>query len=285
MLRLSVGLPVDRPEHLTAAAAAIEAAGFDACFVTDHPFPPARWLARGGHTTQDPFVALAFAAAATSRLRLHTNCLIPAYRNPFTTAKAIASLDVLSGGRVILGVAAGYLEGEFVGLGIPFRERGRLLDTSLDDFRAAWEGETAAGNVIVPGPVQRPHPPIWIGGNSRTAVRRAVARGDGWAPFPAPPSVAAAVRTVHLSSVEALGQAIDDARAEWARAGRSGVLDVCFTPFTHPMGRADVNGDELLAEAQALEAAGVTWLALSFPAPSLATFVDHVASVGRLLRG
>ncbi len=136
-MRLSVGLPthrVDRADEFVTAdavaqlAAAAEAAGFDAVFVTDHPFPTDGWLAHGGHHALDPLVALAFAAAATRTLRLHTNLFVLAYRNPFVSAKAIATLDVLSGGRVILGVGAGYLEGEFDALGAPFDERNDATD-------------------------------------------------------------------------------------------------------------------------------------------------------------
>ena len=90
-MKFSVELPIGTPDELMTCAGAIEAAGFDACFVTDHPFPSRAWLTTGGHETLDPFVALSFAAAATRRLRLHTNCLIPAYRNPYLAAKAVAS--------------------------------------------------------------------------------------------------------------------------------------------------------------------------------------------------
>src|SRR5207247_1106309 len=94
-----------------------EAAGLDAVFGTEHPFPGDAWLAHGGHHALDPLVALSFAAAATTRLRLQTNLYIAAYRNPFLSAKAVATLDVLSGGRVILGVGTGHLGPEFVALG------------------------------------------------------------------------------------------------------------------------------------------------------------------------
>jgi len=87
-MKFSVALPIASPDELMTCALAIEEAGFDACFVTDHPFPSRTWLTTGGHETLDPFVALSFAAAATRRLRLHTNCLIPAYRNPYVAAKA-----------------------------------------------------------------------------------------------------------------------------------------------------------------------------------------------------
>src|SRR5262249_9291534 len=121
-MKLSLELPIASPDAIMTCALAIESAGFDACFVTDHPFPSRAWLATGGHETVDPFVALSFASAATQRLRVHTNCLIPAYRNPYLTAKAVATLDACSQGRVILGVAVGYLQPEFEGLGVPYDE-------------------------------------------------------------------------------------------------------------------------------------------------------------------
>src|SRR5437879_11325137 len=126
---MSVGLPTHRvdnqDEFLTAAAVAemaatAETAGFDAVYVTEHPVPGDAWLASGGHHALDPFVVLSAAAAATSRLRLQTNLVIAAYRNPFLLAKALASLDVISGGRVIAGIGTGYLEPEFAALGVEF---------------------------------------------------------------------------------------------------------------------------------------------------------------------
>ena len=172
-------------------ASAIETAGFDACFVTEHPFPTDEWLGTGGHHALDPFVSLAIAAGATSTLRLHTNLLVLSYRNPFLTAKAIASLDAASGGRVIMGVGAGYLEGEFAALGADFGTRNDVTDEAIVAMKAAWTGETvamkgerfeAAGNTMQPPPVQRPHPPIWIGGNSPRARRRTVDFAQGWSP-------------------------------------------------------------------------------------------------------
>jgi alkanesulfonate monooxygenase SsuD/methylene tetrahydromethanopterin reductase-like flavin-dependent oxidoreductase (luciferase family) len=117
-MRFSIQLPTDRVEQgdefvsrdaIIEMARAVEHAGFDACYVTDHPAPAASFLEGGGHHALDPFVALSLAAAATERLRLHTNILVLPYRNPLLTAKAIASLDAVSGGRVIMGVAAGLM--------------------------------------------------------------------------------------------------------------------------------------------------------------------------------
>src|SRR3954447_5472345 len=149
-MRISLGLPthrLDRGEEVVSAAAvtelaaAAESAGFAAVFVTDHPAPPAEWIAGGGHHTLDPLVTLAFAAAATTTLRLQTNLFVPAYRHPLLSAKLIATLDVLSGGRVILGVGAGYLAGEFAAVGADFDGRNDVLDDALRTMRRAWSGE------------------------------------------------------------------------------------------------------------------------------------------------
>ena len=149
-MRVSLGLPthrVDVPELVTARAIAIiaaaaEEAGFDAVFVTEHPFPGDEWLASGGHHALDPFVALSFAASATSRIRLQTNLVVPAYRNPFLVAKAAASLDHLSDGRLILGIGSGYLRPEFEALGVAFDERNELTDEAISAMRAAWTGRS-----------------------------------------------------------------------------------------------------------------------------------------------
>jgi probable F420-dependent oxidoreductase len=278
-VRLSVELPVGEPDALMTCALAIEDAGFDACYVTDHPFPSRTWLEHGGHATLDPFVALSFAAAATTRLRLHTNCLVPAYRNPFLTAKAVATLDACARGRVILGVAVGYLEAEFGVLRVPFGERARRLDDALVAMRAAWRGEVP-GHVMVPAPAQRPGPPIWVGGNSAAAMRRAVTHADGWSPFPASPRMAAAVDTAAIADLDMLAHAVARFRELAERAGRDAPLDVCFTPFGHPAHKDVVDPDGFVAEARELAAAGVTWLAFHLPAPSIAAFCDTVASFG-----
>ena len=283
-MRFSLELPIASPDGIMTCASAIEAAGFDACFVTDHPFPSREWLATGGHATVDPFVALSFAAAATQTLRLHTNCLIPAYRNPFVTAKSIATLDACSGGRVILGVAVGYLQPEFEGLGVPYDERAGRLDEALRAMKQAWTDATPR-NIVTPRCVQQPHPPIWVGGNSAAAIRRAVAHGDGWSPFPATPRTAAAVDTAAISDVSTLAAAIARYHALADEAGRQQPLDVCFTPFTHPGHKDVVDPPALLAEARDLAGIGVTWLAFHLPAPSVDEFCATVMMFGDALEG
>ena len=276
-MRFTIGLPTDHVEladefvtgpAVMACAGAAEAAGFDACFVTDHPAPDAKWLAGGGHHALDPFVALSFAAAATTSLRVQTHILVLPYRNPLLTAKSVLSLDVLSHGRVILGVAAGYLKPEFAALGVDFDERNELADEAIDVMRRIWtDGEIATegrhfrtrGTTMRPPVVQQPHPPIWIGGNSTAAIRRAAERGQGWVPFPNPGGLSASVRTPELSSVDQLGRRIRVLREHGERVGRTEPIDICFGPFAHEA-RAAVD------ELHALEQLGVTWAALRVPA-------------------
>ncbi len=282
-MRWSLALPTDRadlPEEfvngpaVAVAARAAQDCGFDAVYVTDHPAPDQRWLDGGGHHALEPMVVLGYAAAVTEHLMLQTNVYIAAYRNPFLAAKSVLSLDLLSGGRAIIGVAAGYLRPEFGALGVEFDERNELLDECIDVMRKAWtedqvafEGEhfRSRGVTMRPRPVAQPHPPIWVGGNSKAAIRRAVERGEGWVPFPNPPEASVAVKSPVISSISDLEQRIEFARSHSEIVGRSAPLDICFSPFTLDAS-ALMRGDSgaLIDEVHALEAIGVTWLTVSF---------------------
>jgi probable F420-dependent oxidoreductase len=298
-VRFSLQLPTDRVssgaefvsgEAVAEMAQTIERAGFDACFVTEHPFPSDRWLASGGHHALDPYVALSFAAAATTRLRVQTNIAVLAYRNPFLTAKAVASLDVLSGGRVILGVAAGYLKAEFEALGADFEERNERTDEAIRALRTAWshdgvvlEGRhfRASGNSMRPRPVQRPHPPIWVGGNSRRAIRRAVELGDGWIPFPTAGIAPDRVRTAAIESLDDLKERLAYLREYAAEVGREKPLDVCFVPFGLGMHRPEpVDPASFRETVASLESMGVTWLTLVLPGGTRAAFCERVQHLG-----
>jgi probable F420-dependent oxidoreductase len=295
-MRISVGLPVDRHDAdgslltidgLQACARAIEDNGFDACFVTDHPAPDARWLRHGGHPTLDPFVALSVAAAATTRLRLHTNLLVLPYRNPFLAAKSVASLDALSGGRVILGVGVGYLQAEFDALGVPIDERAARADEALAAMTAAWTGDpvdadglgfTARSTVIAPSPAQRPHPPIWVGGNSRAAMRRAITFGQGWSPMPSPRSAASFLGTPGIEGVDELAARIATLRQMAADAGRTEPLDVAVIPTQLTVfGESGTSVQALVDEIGALAAAGGTWLVVNVPGADVGAFTEAVA--------
>ncbi|NGN63640.1 LLM class F420-dependent oxidoreductase [Streptomyces sp. A7024] len=295
---LSLGLPthlVDAGADLISAEAvmemarAAEAAGFDAVFVTDHPFPDDGWLAHGGHHTVDPLVSLSFAAAATSTLRLHTNLFVPAYRNPFAAAKAISSLDALSGGRVILGVGAGYLEGEFAALGADFAARNDRLDEALRAMRAAWTGESvvfegsgyaAAGNTMLPRPAQ-PRIPVWIGGNSKRAIRRVVDLGDGWLPMPAPAKASRTLKTPGIESLDDLRSRLDYLREYAESVGRTDPVDVTFMPRSLNMfSGASIDADAVVEDLAEQSAAGVTGVTLTLPATTRAAFLDQAALFG-----
>ena len=267
------------PDAVAEIARAAEDAGYDACFVTDHPAGDATWLDTGGHHALDPLVTLAFAAAATTRLRLLTHVFILAYRNPFLTAKGTLTLDVLSGGRLILGVAAGYLRPEFGALGVDFDERNDLVDEALEVIKLAWSGQDVAyqgrhfrarGVRMRPAPVS---PPIWMGGNSRIAIRRAVESCQGWAPFPSA-GIARASKTAEVADLDDLRPRIAYARAHAEAIGRTEPLDICWS--------AGAGADA--AHLERLAAEGITWATIGFPAKDRRTYIDALRRYADQLR-
>ena len=291
-MHVSLGLPVHRvdaaEEFVTGAAVsevarAAESAGFSAVFVTDHPAPPARWVRGGGHVTTDPIVTLGFAAAATSTLRMQTNLFVPAYRHPLVAAKAIATLDLLSGGRVILGVGAGYLEPEFAALDADFEHRNDVLDDALRAMVAAWSADDVDGVATSPRPVQQPGPPVWIGGNSKRAIRRAVELGQGWVPMPSPASAATHLRTPGLESLDDLSERLRYLREQCDAAGRdAGEIDVAFMPSGLDMfARATPDAARVVDDIGALAAIGVTWATVALPADTRADLLREIDAFGR----
>ncbi|AGB22735.1 putative F420-dependent oxidoreductase, Rv2161c family [Mycobacterium sp. JS623] len=276
---------------IATVAAAAEAAGFDGFGFTDHPAPTQRWLESGGHDALDPFVAMGYAAARTTTLRLIPNIVVLPYRNPFVVAKASATLDLLSEGRFILGVGVGYLKREFTAVGVNFDERGQLFDEALEVIRGIWttddfsyEGThfTASGITAHPRPVSQPHPPIWIGGNTAAARRRVTTHGDGWCPFPAPAMLAQTARTAEMSS-ETLGGGIDDLRRRLEAAGRDpSDIDISFTNSEGGSpGAEDFNADAYLSGLEKLAALGVTWLQVGLPGDSLAHVLETIERFGK----
>jgi probable F420-dependent oxidoreductase len=296
-VRFSLSLPTDRVDRLdefvTGAAVAelataAEQAGYDAVFVTEHPAPERAWLDTGGHQALDPFVALAFAAAATTTLRVQTNLTVVPYRNPFLLAKAAATLDVLSDGRLVLGVGAGYLEPEFRALGVDFDHRNDLMDDALRTVTAIWSGEPvvvpggdrreATTHVVLPLPHQRPRPPMWVGGNSRRAIRRAVELCDGWMPMPNPAALVARRRSPALETVDDLAASLRYAADHAAAVGRTEPLAVMSMPFTSaPYGSTGWDRDAAREEIAALAALGVTQLAVGFHVGTRREYLDLLA--------
>lgn len=285
-----LGLPTDdvdrRDEFATVdalaeIAPAVESFGYDGVFVTDHPMPSDAFLRSGGHHTLEPTVALAVVAAVTTSLRLMTNLYIIGYRNPFLAAKAIATLDSLSNGRVILGTGAGYLEAEFRALGGDFANRNERLDEAIDLMKSVWSGAVvdvegpgfeALGHLALPKPAQHPHPPIWIGGNSRRAIRRAAARGDGWIPMPASRRFAQAVRSAPLETLDDLRRMVAVLSEEAVNQGRSRPLDVMFSPLgLPPYGTEGFEVHAYNDQIGELIAIGVTSAGVSFGHPGQST--------------
>lgn len=176
--------------ELVQVAQACDAAGFEYVAVCDHVAIPAAQAEAMSTDWWDTVATLAYLAAVTERVRLLSHVYVLPYRHPLQAAKAWATLDALSGGRAILGVGAGHVEGEFDALGVPFAERGAALDEAIDAVRAALADEfpTHDGERWrFDGLGQRPRPhqaplPIWVGGSSKAAMRRAAERGDGWLP-------------------------------------------------------------------------------------------------------
>ncbi len=273
------------PVHEVAIAA--EAAGFLGLAFTEHPVPGARWLDSGGHQTLDPFVALAAAASVTSRLRLLTYLAVAPYRNPFLLAKAAASVDRVSDGRLVLGMGTGYHKAEFHALGVDFDERNALFDEALDVLPLHWRGEPfnyegrnfSARDVIArPRPVQDPIP-IWIGGNSRVTRRRVASRAQGWMPLLGPATLAATTRTPALDGLDEVASAIAELRDE--ASGRDETIDVLY-PYLDPSVVAAPAGDadrhrERFAE---LERIGVTWIAIPGATDSRSATLDFIAAFG-----
>lgn len=180
-----------RVEELRRVAEACDRAGFLYLAVSDHIAVPRAAATTMSTAWYDPIATLGFLAAATQHIRLLSYVWVLPYRHPMASAKAFASLDALSQGRVIIGVGAGHLVDEFEMLGVPFTQRGRRLDEAIDLLAVAltqeyptFQGEfwSVSDMGQRPRPVQQPRPPIWVGGSTPAALRRAARRGDGWLP-------------------------------------------------------------------------------------------------------
>lgn len=251
-----------------------EDAGFDAVSVYDHPFPEDGWL-KYGHISLDPFVSLTAVAERTHRIRLLTNVLVSGYRSPFVAAQAFATLDRFSGGRVIAGLAAGYLEEEFAVLGAPYTGRGARLDDAIPAMRAAWTGESVEragafpvhGHTMYPTPRQQPVP-VWIGGNGDRAMRRAATLGDGWLPMSVADEEAAISRTRPLSTFEHLEEQVGRVTALREEAGGP-PLEICFAPFERHIKDWTEATAGIAANRSRYADCGVTWMTIVASARSL----------------
>ncbi|UGQ15054.1 LLM class F420-dependent oxidoreductase [Yinghuangia sp. ASG 101] len=274
------------PLHEVAAAA--ERAGFDGISLSEHPVPGLRWLTTTGHQTLDPFAGLAYAAAATTRLRLHTNLVVAPYRNPFLLAKAAATVDKLSGGRLVLGLGAGYHKSEFHALGVDMDERNALFDEVLDVLPLHWSGEPfgyrgrhfeARDVVARPRPVQDPIP-IWIGGNSMLSRRRVAERAQGWMPMIGSSRLSTATRTATIGSVAELAGLITEVRDAAAAAGRTDTIDVQCAYRDQSVHTPTAEPDRHREALAGMEKAGVTAVVISKPTRSPAATFEFLEAFG-----
>jgi len=298
-MKFSLALPIDHvqygaefigPDAIREMSVAAEAMGFDALNVTDHPAPTANWMKHGGHHAQDPFVMLAMVAAHTKKIRLHTYLLVIPYRNPFVAARSIASLDAFSGGRFLMSAGVGYLKGEFKTLNVDFEKRQEIFDETIAAMIAAWaseeftfEGEffRAGGNVIQPSPVQKPHPPIWIGGNAKRSIRRAVDYGDGWSPmFGGGPGLAQTARTAEIATVEDLTERVQYMRDYAAEVGRTRPLDLCVSPPVSPHNPSATMSDVVDGIGKMVDL-GANWCSLSAGGETRAAWLKNIERLSK----
>ncbi len=167
------------PADLARLARTADRAGFFAIGVCDHVAIPDALVPTMSSHWQDCIGTLAWLAAQTERVNLLSNIYVLPYRHPLVAAKEFATLDWLSGGRVIAGVGAGHVEAEFAALGVDHATRGRILEEKLPPLLEALEEERHHGLQARPRPLQSPRPPVWVGGSSNAAIRRAGAYADG----------------------------------------------------------------------------------------------------------
>ena len=254
---------IEDAQALVGLATRAEALGFDSVWVHDHVFNVGHVFDRiGGRPYYEPLTLLSFVAARTQRVRLGTSVLVLPYHNPIRLAKTAATLDVLSGGRLVMGIGVGAIENEMEAMGTAFKERGAFTDEAIDVMRALWSQEDPrfdgrysrfAGMKFSPKPLQKPIP-IVIGGVSRAAIRRAARIGDGWQPLGMSP--------------DALAQGLAALREEARAAGR----DVASIPVSIALslaaaraGRFALGTDpnEIAGHAKAFAALGVETLIVS----------------------
>lgn len=268
--------------ELAAVARAADRAGFFYVAVCDHVAIPRARAEAMSTTWYDTFTTLGFLAGVTEQVRLLSHVYVPAYRHPLQTAKALMTLDELSGGRAILGVGAGHLEGEFDLLGVDFATRGRRLDEAIDVIHAALLDEwpehhgdfyDVADVGLRPRPRQQPRPPIWVGGSSPAAMRRAGERGDGWLPQGNPPKryeeMVATVRG------HARGEPVDvGALVEYLHVGA--VPEGLDLGPWHVAGEPERIADRLRAWAEM----GAAHVQVRFPSRSVDELVDQIERFG-----
>jgi probable F420-dependent oxidoreductase len=266
--------------------------GFDALVVSEHLAVPVDLVDALGDHYPHALTAMAFIAGATTRIRLNSMLVVLPLHHPVTMAKAISTLDVMSGGRVTVTFGVGMAEGEFAALGVPFAARGPMTDEYIDAMKVLWSEErpefsgrfTRFGEVAFePKPVQRPHPPLWFGGRSLVAMQRAARRGDGWAP-----SGGRFGKGPWFDSPEELPALLDEIREMRERAGNDRPFDVFLSVDQYRLGPGHTvaaapdgprSAGELIDAVGRLADLGVTWTRVTRPDAddrSLEAYLDNL---------
>ncbi len=261
------------PDAMARAAVAAEAAGFESLWTAEHvvlpdPQVPPSPMPPDGRLL-DPAVALAFAAAHTTDIKLGTGIIILPQRNPLVLAKELASVDVLSKGRLIFGVGVGYLGPEFDALGIPMEDRARRSVEYIEAMRAIWsmddphyEGTyvSFSGVQAHPRPVQQPGPPVVMGGHSPPAFRRSVTLCEGWYGF-----------ALDLEATQRCLTGLEEEASRHERAPELGRLEISVTPRMRP-------SPEMVEQYEALGVDRLVLLPNGSTVDEILAFIDHIGS-------
>ncbi|MEZ0092005.1 TIGR03619 family F420-dependent LLM class oxidoreductase [Streptacidiphilus sp. EB129] len=269
--------------ELARAAQAADRLGFGYVACCDHVAIPRRLAGPMGATWYDPVATLGYLAAVTTRTRLMSHVAVLPLRHPLLSAKQYATLDLLSGGRLLLGVGAGHVQEEFETLGVDFHRRGAILDETIQALDVALREEYPVHEgplfpfselAVSPRPVQQPRPPIWVGGSSPAAVRRAARLGEGW--------------LSQGDTLESLPAQLELIRETRERAGREGAFAVNAIPPTvyvgepgWDTGRRTLTGkpDRLAEALRAYPDLGVTHLQLRPRSRSLDEYLDQLEAL------
>jgi probable F420-dependent oxidoreductase len=263
-------------EDFQTIAQTVERLGFGAISVPEHIVMPRELVGAMGSHWPDAFTVMSFIAGATRRIRVNSSVIVLPYHHPVVLAKAVSTLDVMSGGRVTVTFGAGMARGEFKALGIPFTQRGRIVDEYLDVLKVLWVSEDPQyhGQFIdfddiafEPKPIQKPHPPIWIGGSSMAALRRAARVGDGWSP-----AGSQGGRGPWLNTLSDLPLFLEEARKVPGFVEREGDFDIAMPVTSARFGpnheslpdvdRAPRSVQHLIDLIGTMEEAGVTWTSI-----------------------